>query len=53
MRQRIESYLEQLHQAIQQEDMQTLRAAIRSLLQALPQNATPSQGISAQSHIPE
>jgi molecular chaperone DnaK len=53
MRQRIESYLEQLHQAIQQEDMQTLRAAIRSLLQALPQNATPSQGIPAQSHIPE
>jgi len=53
MRQRIESYLEQLHQAIQQEDMQTLRAAIRSLLQALPQNGTPSQGIPAQSHIPE
>jgi molecular chaperone DnaK len=53
MRQRIESYLEQLHQAIQQEDMQTLRAAIRSLLQALPQNTTPSQGIPAQSHIPE
>ncbi len=55
-RQRMETCMENVRQAIQQEDVQALQVAIRSLereLQAISQDTEHTQGISSQSQIPD